>query len=373
MKYKMKYLLLSILLVWLVLDQLTIINVRPSNLLKYLRWSRVSDLSEQSHSKSYGLKSVITGTHSSFYFEPTKEYYIITTAEGVAKVNKQGETTFKILNTTGNAIQTDVEGEHFVLTSRGIINLHDDTPILQVYNEVRHLSDSTHEEQWRELFKNYYTQSEYALFDRYYAQKDSLLFEQAVHLFVDKQWITLVNNSAVGSISTSGQSKNSYMFYDNGSMQELNSKTYPLYLMKDVKRGIYSNFNKDSDADLARYYEEDFPHKGYVYRANASLKVQAFKKLQKNNYPEVPIWLFLPVSWLPEYYEGIALNCLRIANEDIFFKSAATRPGLDFGKADIPFYLFDVPFQFYDKESCTFLYHLGDTGAGVYVIKKREL
>lgn len=71
-------------------------------------------------------------------------------------MNNKEEITFKLLVETGPTIQNAVKGEHFVLTSEGIINLHEEG------------------EEWAVLCMTYYNEVDYVIFDRYYLNADSL-------------------------------------------------------------------------------------------------------------------------------------------------------------------------------------------------------
>lgn len=84
-------------------------------------------------------------------------------------------------------IQNDVEGEHFVLTAQGIINLHDDIPKLQPYAEVRHLSADASREEWEAICRSNYEQATYVVFDRLYTAPGSIRSEEVIHFFDDTE------------------------------------------------------------------------------------------------------------------------------------------------------------------------------------------
>lgn len=373
MNRKMIYTVLSVLFIWLILDQLTLANVRIDNFLKQSN-DELPFLSQKIESETYTIETVLFGKYGSIYYEPSKRYYVASTSEGVAKINHQGAVTFTILISEGHKIQNDVEGEHFVLTSEGIINLHDEIPTVQAYTEVRHLSDSTHREEWQTLFRSYYERASYVVFDRYYIATGTTKPEEATHFYIADKWTTLINNEKSGTIYATGQAKNYYRFFDD--TPQLEPKSNPLYIMKDVNKRTYSNANRDTDAQLAQYYEEDFPHKFFSYTAQTSLKVKNFKKFDKYNYPET-IWLLLPLSWLPQEYGGEAVNTLHIKGEELCFRTMATRSGLGIGTVDNHSYIFDVPNQFNDSESLSFIWTSENRNSptwnneGFYVIKKK--
>lgn len=257
-----------------------------------------------------------------------------------------------------------MEGEHFVLTAQGIINLHDDIPRLQPYAEVRHLSDSVHQEEWETLCRSNYEQATYVVFDRYYTAPDSIRSEEVIHFYIADTWTTLVNNERAGTIYTSGQYKNYYRFF--GGEVLLEPKSNSLYVLKDVKKKTFSNSMRETDV----------PHKGYSYSENARLDVKKFKKLGKRNYPET-IWLLLPLSWLPQEYYGEAINSLQVKGEELRFKTEATRGGLGLGRVDNLLYMFDVPSHFGDQKSLSFIWNNGGenraswNNQGFYVIRAK--
>lgn len=375
MNIKMIYIVVSILFIWLVLDQLTLVNVRITNFLQQQSEDKLPFLTQKIESKTYTIETVLLGEYGSIYYEPSKKYYVASTSEGVAKINHQGVVTFKILASEGHQIQHDVEGAHFVLTSKGIINLHDEKPIIQPYTEVRHLSDSTHSAEWEILFRSNYERATYVIFDRYYTAVDSTVSEEAIHFYIADKWTTLIQNENAGTIYATEQAKNYYSFFDD--TPELEPKSNPLYIMKDVKKRTYSNANRTTDAQLSQNYEADFPHKGFSYTAQTSLKVSKFKKLEKYNYPET-IWFLLPLSWLPQEYVGEAVNSLKVKGEELCFKTKATRDGLGIGTVDNHTYVFDVPSQFNDTESLSFIWTSENRNSttwhneGFYVIKKKQ-
>jgi hypothetical protein len=82
----------------------------------------------KSESDSHVLEKILTGQRGTVYYEPRKKYYVLKTPEGIAKVDAKGETVFKLLASDSIQIQQEIESEHIILTSAGIINLHDDTP-----------------------------------------------------------------------------------------------------------------------------------------------------------------------------------------------------------------------------------------------------
>lgn len=373
MSFRMIYLLSFLLLIWVILDQLTVVNVRAANFLQQpMRGYPI--LSEKIESDSYSIETVLLGKYGKIYYEPSKRYYIAATSEGIAKVDDKGEVAFKMLAAEGHSFQNDVEGEHFVLTTKGIINLHDEKPVLHPYNEVRYLSDSMHWQEWEAVCRSNYEQATFVLFDRYYTARDSTHSEEVIHFFIANKWTTLINNEKAGTIYTSGQYKNYYHFF--GDEVLLEPKSNPLYVMKDVKKRTFSNSIRETDAQLAQNYERDVPHKGYAYTAQAHLDVKKFKKLQKYNYPET-IWLLFPLSWLPQEYYGQAVNSLQVKGEELLLKTEATRGGLGLGRVDNRLYLFDVPAHFGDHESLSFIWNSGGENSaswnnqGFYVIKKK--
>lgn len=367
--------LLSICLIWLIFDQLTIINVRASNLNHATAFQDTPYLSDKQESESYILEKVINGLYGTIYYEPSQRYYIAHTQDAVAKINYRGDITFNYKKDVDYDVHTHLQDEHFLLTNKGIFNLHEETPTLHAYSEVRSLSDSINSQQWTKLFQKNYQDAQYVIFDPNYAKNSSSKNEEAIHFYIDGTWQTLINNENVGYISTANPNGNRYIFNASETL-ELKEKKHPLYIMKDVKRRTFSNINRDTDSYLAQFYEEDFPHKNYKYTPKVKVKVKKFKKEVKHNYPET-LWFLLPFSWLPQQYEGEAIISLRIANEEITFKNKASRTGIGFGKVDTYLYLFDIPSQFEYEDSPIFIYNDEKRSMDVestnafYILKKK--
>lgn len=366
---------ISICILWLLFDQLTIVNVRASNLFQSKTFQNTPTLSNKIESDSHILEKVLIGQRGTVYYEPQKKYYVLKTPEGIAKVDAKGETVFKLLASDSIQIQQEIEGEHIILTSAGIINLHDDIPQVSPYHEVRHLSDSIHAQEWRNLFYENYQKAAYVCIDPYYASRHDYPTQEATHFYINNHWVSLINNKHVGAVYISGLSKVSYFMH--GETDNISQKSNPLYILKDVKRQTYSNINRETDSELTQFYEEDFPHKAYHYNTLVKLKVKNFKKITKHNFPET-IWLLQPLSLLPQEYEGEAITSLKIKNKEMVFKTKGFRAGLGLGTVNNNLYLFDIPSKFSYEDSPIFIFNNEGSNLdnwrnnGFYVVKMKR-
>jgi hypothetical protein len=72
----------TVLFLWLVLDQLTLVNVRIASFLQKQPQDELPILSQKIESESYAIETVLLGNYGCIYYEPSKRYYVATTSAG---------------------------------------------------------------------------------------------------------------------------------------------------------------------------------------------------------------------------------------------------------------------------------------------------
>lgn len=355
------------LVIIIVIDRFTTINLSPKLLFKRTKYKRFPELQDNLQWDNFSIDRITQTRSINIRYFPQKNFFLISNYKRLGyfnpiKIDSVGNQVFELNMDEKDSFKFLETINCFVIGADGIYDLSADDPHAIAFNEVLNKNRDIEPEKWIKIFKEMYHSSDIVL----YGWHSDIEMAQAVYFYTEGKWIKLYD----------------YQFiYSEGSKinckikgEKIPQKWQEEHYLKDVENAIYSNEHRFKDSYITPFNSDQsfFPDQQLQYSSAGILKTLAFSK---ETYTTEGY--FNP--GIPSTFYGTGYYSLNIDNNNLHFKATACKHNGIGETVQTDLHLFSLPAAFTKKSQLCFLTYDYRTNfwenekKGVYVIKKKAI
>jgi hypothetical protein len=346
---------LTILAVILFLDKCTSLNV--FNALNTVDYTRFPDLKNGARSKNYEIRRISKDSYKNIRYDPVGNYFLIEGNFEISKIDAYGTEVFKLDNKANKEMYFP-RFTSYVFDSTGVYDLSAAKIKKQLFSKMINLKQELTDEAWQRIFDAYYKRADVVVF----ASTDMYKKGNPIFIRVNSEWILL--------ITTEHETRIEETEYIAGiRFKGYTAKHNHLYLLKDVERQSYSDFEGTTEDFLQSFNGINLAERNMRYPAGREIKRIAFKKIGVDG--EIA-YTPIPVSWHCTTAQSITID-----KEELKFKAVGIKALSLFTKIDSRIWWYSVPEKYLNKTSVTFMIYsfpsnvkAGEANNGLYIVRK---
>jgi len=340
------------LFVLLFLDKCTSRNI--STMFNSSEFYKYPELAENPSSASYEIRRISQDIYTTVTYDSAHRFFIVSVRDSLLKLDAGGRELYHLE-------LPDVKLErysYYAMDSSGVYDFSETNLNHQPIKQVLNLDQKMNAQDWQHHFDDFYQRAEVVIYgtNNFYQDLEPIYFK------IKNEWTVLILK----------QYDDRWDDFDQ--ISGVKFKGYPakfnsMYLLKDQKKGEYTDLERTSDSYLKTYYTVKIKESELKYPVDRTPVLLSYKKEGVQSYAA---YISLPVSWsIKAGYE------LLVGQEKIRFKVDAVQD-VGFSKP-IESYLtqYQVPEVFATQTDVSFLkYAFPSNGPesinnGLYILSKK--
>jgi len=319
-------------------------------------------------SNNYKIEKLTEESCSDILYDCVNNYFIVLFEEELIKLDSAGNEAYKIPMDDCYLSCTS----HYVFSGEGVIDLSKNSIVYEEFANILNADFSLKLSELREQFNKLYNSASVVTYDDHYY--DGVGYDKA-YFKIKGFWVILYVNEFhyKGLIPRPFKNKKGNVIFNRMGMQTLTingmaEKSNRLLLLKDSKKGRYSNRTTTDDSELYPNYCARFPFPDDYLQC---------KRIELG-YSDIKIQDRLPYIGIPTMWRTTANYKLKMEQEVFKFKCLAYK-GHNYIFSSSGMYWFRLPTKFKEASKVSFIRVSRTSNAfnesdftGLYIIKKKQ-
>lgn len=359
------------LLIILIVDRFTVINLSPKLLFNQAKYKQFSELGDELRGSHYVMNRLTETRNVNIRYFPQQNFFLLSDIENngqfhLIKIDCKGENIFELNFKEKNAFNFVEAINCFVIGANGIYDCSADKPVAVPFSEVFNRDKNITPEEWENIFKERYQTADIVLYGWHTDMENA----QCVYFRNEGKWTKLYSFLNDGPM---------YVFAEGPKIEcKIGNKRIPHkwqeeHFLKDVAKATYSNELRYTDEYITPYNSDFsfFPDQKLKYQPFGALNTLAFAK---ENYTTEGYYN----PGIPNTFYGTGYYELNMGNDVLNFRTVAYQHNGIGESTQSDIYLFSLPLNYVEKSEVGFVTYDYSTNfhengkKGVYVIKKNS-